>query len=493
VHLLGWIALVPLLLALRTSRLGGAVALATLWGMLSAYGVTDWLPPAVASYYHQPLWLGAILFASAAFLMGAVEYAAFGAYYWWAARRSTVLLPMLSAAAWSAAELGRGRLFTGNPWGLLGYTQSGIDAGGGFAAGALPHLVVQVADWTGVYGVSFVLVAVNTVVAETVYGLRAHGLGRGDVARWLLVVLLLAATLAHGVESTRRTAAHETTMARVAVAQGNLDLGSQWRSEFYGANLDVYLELTRAALHTAPAVMFWPENAITFFVDAEPEYRTAIASVIGQRDVELVAGAPRFEAPDAPVYFNSAFLLSPRGAVVARYDKEHLLPFAEYFPFASSELLRRSFARVREFSAGRDHAALPTRIGRAAITICNEAMFPEIVTARVREGVDYVVNLTNDTWIQSAEFAEHQLAIVAMRAVEHRTFLVRASTSGPSAIVDPTGIVVARTATGSSGILAGSIEPRRNLTPYARHGDWLPWSGLLLVTVSCVVWRRAGH
>lgn len=496
-HLLAWIALVPMLVATRLSRPGAALLLAGIWGMLCAYGVTDWLPSSVADYYGQPLWLGVALFATAAFWMGAVEYVAFVWVYRWVAERDRVLGPLLAAAAWTVAEFGRGRLFTGNPWGLLGYTQSGAGAGGVAATLGGENLALaalQIAEVAGVYGVGFVLATANVVVAEALIALYARRFNARDVARVAVGVTVVAACLAYGTIRLR-SESHETgAPTQIAIVQGNVDLGSQWREDFYGANLGLYLELTERALEAgAPALVVWPENAMTFFVDMEPSHRAVIARTLGPHRVELIAGAPRFENPDAPVYFNSAFLMSPDGEVRARYDKEHLLPFAEYFPFASVNLLRRSFARVREFTPGQVASPLDSRIGEFAVTICNEAMFPEIVTARIRQGADYIVNLTNDSWIPSVEFAEHQLAIAVMRSVEHRRFLVRASTAGPSAIVDPFGRVVQRTAPLSEATLVGEVAPSRTTTLYTRWGDWFAWSCLISLVIVAVVWPRHDH
>src|SRR5207244_9773452 len=133
----------------------------------------------------------------------------------------------------------------------------------------------------------------------------------------------------------------------IAVVQGSLDLGAQWRPEFYGENLEVYLRLTYQALREREStVVFWPESAMTFFLDEEPLYRKAIARIILPPGVQLVAGGPRAVRSSPPVYYNLAFLLSPDGSIVARYDTQRLLAFAEYVPLEGLAVLRGRFARV---------------------------------------------------------------------------------------------------------------------------------------------------
>ena len=258
----------------------------------------------------------------------------------------------------------------------------------------------------------------------------------------------------------------------IAVVQGNLDLGAQWRPEFYGENLEVYLRLTYQALREhKPLVVFWPESAMTFFLDEEPLYRKAIARVILPPRVQLVAGGPREVRSSPPAYYNSAFLLSSDGTIVARYDKQRLLPFAEYFPLEGLDLLRRRFARVREFTPGAATPPLPTPAGTAGVMICNEAMFAQTSAARVRAGASYLVNLANDTWVGDPKFAAIVFDTVALRAVEQRRYLVRASTSGPSGIVDPLGRVTAVTQPDTRAVLTGMVVPAASRTVYSGVGD----------------------
>jgi len=483
---LAWVALVPLLVTLRRCSPRRAALLGAVWGMAGAYGVTDWLPPTVAVYYQQPLWLGLGLFVVAGFLMGGVYYAAFGAFYSATGRsRSTVVaisLPLLAASAWVAAELGRARVLTGNPWGLLGYTQSGADAW---------LTVLQVADLGGVYAVTFLVVLANASLAEAWLAALDRTDRPGSKASMVAVGVgccVLLAGLAYGRNRLAAPVGPSDEGTRIAIVQGNLDLGSQWSEELYGRNLGAYLELTQEiGGDSDPVLVFWPENAMTFFVETEPTWRAAIAMTTAPLDVELLSGAPRFEPGAEITYFNSAFVLSPDGQVLARYDKEQLLPFAEYFPFGSVAFLHRRFGRVREFTPGEATGPLPTRAGAAGILICNEAMFPRLARKRVAAGADYLVNLSNDTWVADPEFAMHQFQIVSLRAVETRRYLVRASTSGPSGVVDPHGRVVSGTEPFTRTAVAGRIHAVGAEPFYARYGDLFAFACTGLTLLAALV------
>jgi apolipoprotein N-acyltransferase len=458
-------ALAPFLLALRGAGGGTVLFLSWFWPVFASSFVADALPAAVETYFLQPP-LASHLFAIGVWTVtGSIYYVPFG----FAARallaRPSAATPLLVGAAWAASELLRGRLFTGsgffvgNPWALLAYSQ----------ADALRLL--QVASLGGPYAISFVVASANAGIALAI----ASGPGARRTRALAAGFAPLAAALVFGTLALREAPAGPDAPApvEVAIVQGDVDLGSVWRSDFYGRNLDVYLRGTLdAAARGAPRVVFWPEAALTFFLESEPLYAQAIARVLAARDVELVVGGPALAEGGPERFFNAAFLLDPAGAVRARYDKQHLVPFSEFFPLASLDFLRRRFERVRVFEHGRrDAVLLPTRAGLAGVLICNEAMLPEVAVARVRAGAELLASPSNDSWIRSPKWAELTFDMVALRAVETRRWLVRASTSGPSAIVDPWGRVQVRTAPASRDVALGRVSARTDRTLYARVGD----------------------
>jgi apolipoprotein N-acyltransferase len=336
--------------------------------------------------------------------------------------------------------------------------------------------MVQIASLTGVYGITFCIAAVNASLAEVGLALwRERRVPRPALVGAVPSLLAVAGALAYG-HAALRAAPREPGAGAVPVAivQANLAVGSQWRSDAYGVHLDEHLVMSAQAVREPPPrILFWPESALTFFVEEEPLYRLAISRLLGAADLELVVGGPSIVDPDAaqPVYRNSVFLLDRRGEVRARYDKRHLVPFAEYLPLRGIDFLRRRFERVRVFAHGEPAPPLPTRAGPAGVLVCNEAMYPEVAGARAREGAAYLVNPSNDTWIEDAVWADRMFDLISLRAVEQRRWLVRASTSGPSAIVDPWGRVQARTPPFERAVLTGRIVPREELSPYGRLGD----------------------
>ena len=135
---------------------------------------------------------------------------------------------------------------------------------------------------------------------------------------------------------------------------------------------------------------------------------------------------------------------------------------------------------------------LETGIGLVGVLICNEAMLPEVAGDRVRAGAEVLISPSNDSWIRGRAFAEHMLAVVGLRAIEQRRYLIRASTAGPSAVVDPWGRVTARTDVGSAGAMRGFVRAEQGTTPYGGVGD--AFAGLCLIGIVLALgWRLRGR
>lgn len=458
-HWLAWIALAPLIVVARGRGVRAAATAGALYAIAGTCATVDWLPGTVAVYFAQPYALGIALFAGVMLLMVVPAVAAFAATVSVTADAPAMARPLLAAAAWTATELWRAHVLGGNPWVLLGYSQARVE------------WVAQVADLAGPYGIGFVVAVVNGALAELVLAMRGRVPRRDAVVAAGIAQILVAATLAYGARAVTHARTDRAAAVPVVVVQGNLDLGAQWRDDLYGQNLEAYMRLTLRALRTqrAPLVV-WPEAAMTFFLADEPIYRASIGAALTPFGAELVVGGPY--AVSRTTFRNSVFAVEPSGAIRARYDKELLLPFAEYAPLGSLDFVRRSFGRVRAFVPGEPAAApLPTAAGPAGVLVCNEAMFPELARSRVRAGAEVLLVLTNDTWVADPKFAGIAFDMAVLRAIETRRWLIRASTAGPSAVVDASGTVRASAAYGTSGTVVGTIAPRTDLTVYARYGD----------------------
>jgi apolipoprotein N-acyltransferase len=477
VPLLAWVALVPFFIVVRALSPARAAGAGLLWGTAAIWSVGYWVPGALANYYEQPLWFG-VLFSLAASIVFAGSYAA--GFAWcasWAAARVTGAQRIVAfTTLWVSWELARARLLSGDPWLLSGYMLVGND-----------HLT-QIADLGGVYALSFLVALVNASLAE----LLAARLSWPRILRLAAPsAMALLAAYAYGIQRLG-AALPSAPIVPLTIVQGNNDQGWQWQEAHHGRGVDRYVELSAGAPNDGPRLLIWPESAVTFFFAREELHRRPIERLLAQSGVDLIVGAPHYEDgdPARPQYFNSAFHVTADGAIRGRYDKAHLLPFAEYFPLRTIEILRRRFERVRYFTPGDGTGAFDTRFGRVATVICFEGIFPELVREQMRRGAELLVNLSNDAWLGSGPGPEQHLAMVTLRAIENRTWVVRSTTTGVSAVIDPWGRVRLRSPLFAAAVLQAEVVPLAVPTLYKRVGDAFAVACLALAAVHLVTLRR---
>jgi apolipoprotein N-acyltransferase len=474
---LAFVALTPLLIALRGRSVRAGAALGWCEGTVAAgVCVVPWLAASAREFFGLGPLAALGVGVAAGQIFGAAPIALFGAA---AARlgrlRSAPERVLAIAAAWVASELARARLLTGNPWDLLGYAVAGVPA------------LVQIADLGGVALVSFVLAATAAALAEAVTAPRP------DARRALaLAALVVGAHLAYGLV---RLATWTDGGERVAVAlvQGNVP--NAWRNDptHVGDAVRTYADLTRGALAARPDLVVWPENAVSVLLAPNTAVRTTIASVLEPAGVPLALGAPRAAAgADGRVeHFNSAHLLAPDGAELGVYDKRHLVPFAEYRPLRRVAGLELAPARPGDYTPGdtRGLFSWPTPFG---VLVCFEVIYPELARDVVGAGARFLVNLSNDAWFAGAAAREQHFAAVVLRAVELRRPIVRVANAGITAAVDAAGRVVARFPIDVAGAWTVSIAPSDATTLYARTGDLFAWLATAGVLLGLVRARRRG-
>ncbi|MCG8590528.1 MAG: apolipoprotein N-acyltransferase [Proteobacteria bacterium] len=482
------LALAPLWWGIqRLKALASAVAMG-LWSLAAALAVAPWWAEALARYWDQGAavaWLAAL--AANGVLVTPV-FVALGAVHAGLRRLPAWAYAPACGAAWVAAEWLRVEALpavfgvTGNPWGLLGY------------APAFGDVLVQVAALGGVYAVSFCLASAGAGLA------RALALGRVPRRSRAVAAAAGALPLALGLGygALRLDGAPEVAEGpRVALVQAHVPVESRWNEEHYGLHFETYLRLTRAALveEGGADLVFWPEGAMTFFLEREPAYLAAIQRTLAVSGAELVAGGPAREDGAGGVRaFNSVFRVAPTGPLVDRYDKRFLVPFAEYQPFGGRGLSRRDFGGVEEYTAGEAQSPLPTAAGPAGVLVCSEMALPALAREHARAGAAYLLGPANDGWVAASGFAAQQLSMLRLRAVETGRPAIRVSGSGPSAVVDAFGRVRARAPARARHVLRAALPAVVGPTAFTRGGQAFPAVCAAVAGVAAV-WggRQAGR
>jgi apolipoprotein N-acyltransferase len=478
--LLAWVGLVPFLWVIRKWALQpSSLSRTFLWGGLAGtlfFLITvPWVVNTMVRYGGLPIVLSLLLLLLLAIYLG--SFFGLFAMAWGFLNRKTSLPWVLTAPpVWVTMEWLRGHLLTGFPWADLGYSQYQ----------RLP--VIQIADFSSVYGVSFVLVAANAAIAEAllrfILSFREKGSARYFQIRRLVLAAglglgIVMATLAYGslrlsMPTPPEAQARSPVQGiKIGVLQGNIPQHLKWEPSFQRRTMDVYTRLTREAVSRGAKIVIWPEAATPFFFQNHPEFRQKLSHLADEEQVYLLFGSPAyFLSANGPRPLNSAYLLSPEGKVLGRYDKMHLVPFGEYVPF--SDILffvSRMVEGIGDFSPGKEYTVMETPSGRLGVVICFEAIFPDLVRQFVDRGAGIMVTLTNDAWFGRSSAPYQHFSMVVFRAVENRVPFARAANTGISGFIDAQGRILRKGPLFQEAFLTETLSPGTVKTFYTRYGD----------------------
>jgi apolipoprotein N-acyltransferase len=387
-------------------------------------------------------------------------------------RRALVAAPFL----WVAVELARTRI-TAFPWELLGYSQTANFA------------LTRIATLTGVYGLSFEILLVNSVFAA------AFLVAKEQRKRLLAAACVATAILQAGqLVAPPPVAADHTAL----LVQPNIAIleGAVWTKEFFQ---DTLRDLTAVSLHPPggkPAkqqaggspdmfvvsynLIVWPESPSPFYTN-DPLFRDAVGALAKQSGTWVVAGSigisPAMHGGGgSSQIFNSAVLVSPLGDWVGRYDKMHLVPFGEYLPFPQLFAFAGGLTKeVGEFQRGASRMPLDAGGERFGMFICYESIFPDEVRQGPLEGAQVLLNISNDGWYGDSGAWKQHLQQTEMRAIENDRWLLAATNTGMTASIDPYGRIVAATPRKVRTALAAPYALISSTTFYTRHGDWFAY------------------
>jgi apolipoprotein N-acyltransferase len=373
------------------------------------------------------------------------------------ARRFLLGLPAL----WCAGEWVRGWLFTGFPWLSLGYSQIDAPLGG-------------LAPIFGVYGVGLGAALCAGLLCQVLYGPHRPSCLGG-------LCLLLAGSWALGHVSWTRPAQKPL---EVALIQGNIAQAMKWAPAERQATIDRYLALS--APHWDKALIVWPETAIPAFYDASAPYVQTLKALAARHPTEVLIGVPYVEG-NAPEYFNGVLSVHHAGV----YRKRHLVPFGEYMPLPGALLRVLDFLDIplSDFSAGPRYQPLLEVAGHPiGVSICYEDAFGEEVIDAL-PAAELLVNVSNDAWFGDSLAPHQHLQIARMRARETGRYLLRATNTGVSAVIDERGRVLARSPQFQPHTLSARVIPHRGLTPYAAMGNY----GVLGLTALLLLFSALGR
>jgi len=464
-----FVGLVPLLVRVQR-QIPPAPALAgLLWGFGYFGCLLIWLYRFFRHYGElNPVLSAALLAILVGYL--ALYPAAFSliAAHW--QRRHPALRLLLLPSLWVALEWVRGHFLSGFPWGNSGYPLVEF----------LP--AVQLASLTGVYGISFLVILGNVLIAGWIQ--RIARAEKGSRAGEAVAVILVGGALGWGALQLRPMEGEQESV-RVGVVQANVPQDRKWNAAWARSIVEQHERLTEQAAAAGATLVLWPESSSPFpiavptsagdgAIRPNTEYRERLELLARRLGVSLLFGTVDYRRARGQIRpVNAAALIRPDGSWGETYAKMHLVPFGEYVPLSGilGFVNRMVSGAIGDFVPGKKPVVVsvgPLRVGTA---ICYEMIFPELVRRFAASGATLLVNLTNDAWFGTSAGPYQHFQMVRMRAIENRRYVLRAANTGISAVVDPQGRVLASTGLMEERVLQGLVAPRRAKSFYTRHGD----------------------
>ena len=459
-----WFAFVPLFLTLENKSLRQTFLL------FFAAGITFWA--STVYWLINVTLVGTILLI----LYLALYFAIFGLVIRHSTKNSKAHIILFAPAVWVLLEYIRSHFLTGFPWALLGYSQY------------LNLPVIQIADFTGAWGVSFLVMLINVAIVEIIWSLKTKLWLRFKVIIFSLI-LLLSLILAYGFSrllSTKYLSGSQDSL-KVSLIQGNVPQELKWDPAVPDLIMQNYFELTSKAIEDKPDLIIWPEAALPVVLEEEPEYYIKLLQYFKTINKPLLFGSVTLRDD---LYYNSALLISSDTRLLGQYDKLHLVPFGEYIPLRNVVGFLDTIAPIGDITRGKDYTIfkLPGNPIGFGVLICFEDVFPELARSFVRGGAGFLVNITNDAWFGKTPEAYQHLAASVFRAVENRVYLARSANTGVSAFISPLGKIVSNLSDEKgnsifiSGFCTDSLRVLNNKPSfYNLYGDILPLACFLFL------------
>ncbi len=489
--ILAWFALVPLLWALLTPAqaehpryLRRAALIAWLSGLLWYILNCYWIYQTMHLYGNMPpIGAAGMVFAFSAIL--GLYFGLFGFLLALIRRRlgltaALVLAPFL----WTALELAAARI-TSVPWDQLGYAQ--VDN----------LFLTHLAPWTGVYGLSFVLIGVNALFVGamlTVARTRLICIVSGIL---LVSILQPGSFVAAPASSTSDYAVLLQPNINVAAADATTWPGLQWNGQlswilqqdartcapaFTGVPTLAHPPTppTDCAQNTPPpGVILWPETA-SWFQSDQPRTLDAMRTVATAAHAPVIAG---MLGHDARGFYNSGVFANPDGSVQGRYDKIHLVPFGEYIPYRQLFFFAPKLThQLEDLQRGTSRSVFHADGHTFGLFICYESVFADEIRHFALNGAQVLVNISDDGWYGDTSAPWQHLNMTRMRAIENHRWLLLDTNSGVTTVIDPSGRVTLSAPRHTLTSLVARYGYRSDLTFYTRHGDVFAY---LCVILAC--------
>lgn len=486
---LAWIGFLPLFIVLLRERAKTSFLWSYVCGIVFYAGIFNWVldVPGYRLLHHAILvpYLGLY----------------FGIFGWIFSNLNKQLNPaaalIISPFLWILLEFVRSNLsFLALPWALLAHSQY------------LNPSIIQIASFTGAYGVSFLVVSVNSALGLFLTK-SAERIGRHHPAasnfrfmRPAMIAVLSAVTLSGTAFLYGRTEISRmstTEKVKISVVQGNIDQQKKkYQRRFKKFIMQRYSDLSRDALMDSPALIVWPEAATPGLVIRDRQLLYQIRSLTQEANAYFLIGSSEYtkfskKSGERRKRGNTAIFFSPKGKILGQYLKINLVPFGEHLPY-------KDIIPWPEFIApdgknwdhpGTEFTLFDISQKKFGVIICWEIVFPDLFRRFVKNGANFMLNITNEGWFGDTAAPYQMLAISVFRAVENRVSLTRSANTGISCFIDPLGRITGRVRnTGKDifveGYLTQDVQLSKEKTFYTLYGDIFVYICIVISSIGII-------
>lgn len=478
---LAWVSLVPLLISLWEKDKFTAFKAGYLTGIIYFLGTLYWIYHSITYYGNVPFLLSIVIVFLLSLYLG-LYVGLFSMAFSIKILKSKLPAVIIAPVFWVTLEFIRSYALTGFPWASLGYSQYKF------------LTLIQIADITGIYGISFIIVAFNAAIAD-LFLIRKREERMPLLTRFWINVglialsLLLILTVAYG--QLRLNQIRPGNVVKVALIQGNIEQDKKWLPEYQTAVMDTYKSLTLQALSYSPSMIIWPETALPFYFGYEKDLTEKFKAFQKGLGTYLLTGAVIVKRPPSKgvtaELTNSAILLDRGGNIPYIYDKIHLVPFGEYVPLKSVLFfLDKLVVGIGDYTPGDKIINANTDYGSFGTFICYEIIFPGLVRKFYSKGGDFIVTITNDAWFGKTAGPYQHFSMAIFRAIENRKPVLRAANTGISGYIDSNGRIIKATPIFERRFDIVKMRTDNTITIYSRYGDifaYLCIIGMILLVI----------
>jgi len=460
-----WLTLIcPAILyfCITGESLKSALYLGLIFGLFFfGFGV-PWTYNSIHEFGHAPILLSALL-SGLLVLCCAVFPAMASCLYAYVinVKKYKITGAIFFAAAWVISEWVRGWIFTGFPWLLVGHVHHSS-----FLQSSIPVL--------GSYGASWLTLLISSFIVVLMLGEQKQKIISFVSMLFIYALLFLASQITW-------TQALDDEL-NVVLVQGNIPQHMKFDESKHAYIMGKYLTLSED--HFDADIIVWPETAIPTYYQAVKDTFIKELSQIGlQHDIEFLIGLFTYNETNGEVY-NSVMAL---GEHLSFYEKQHLVAFGEYMPLRGliSIFDRYIDVPMSDLSKGQGRPLVQLQGHMVGTSICYEAVFGNEIIRAMPEA-KFLINVSNDAWFGDSLAPHQHLEIARSRALETGRYLLRATNTGVSAIIDPMGAIVDRSVQFKENTVRAKIQPYSGITPYSRWGNWVIVT--ILFSILIIIW-----